>query len=262
MDLSIIIPVRNGKVHLERCLPSLFAQEIPPPFEVILVDNNSRDGTGSWIQSHYPNLRFVPQEKNGGFARAVNRGLSLAQGQYLLCLNQDTWLFPDALATLTEFTDRTPEAGIVGGKILNSDGSLQFSCRTFPKLSQTFFHRGSLLTRLFPRNSFTRNYLLSDWDHGDTRPVDWVSGAFLLIRRRTLQEIGPLDERFFLYCEDVDWCRRAKEAGWRVFYHPQSRVIHFGGHSYPSLRAFFEHYRSMWRYYFKYVHGRRSLQYP
>ena len=253
MDLSIIIPVRNGKAHLERCLPSLFAQEAPPSFEVILVDNDSRDGTRSWVQDTYPTLCLIAQEKNSGFARAVNRGLRVAQGRYLLCLNQDTWLFPEALATLVDFMDRTHEAGIVGGKIFNPDHSLQFSCRTFPTLSQGLFHRGSLLTRLSPKNRFSRNYLLSDWPHDEVRSVDWVSGAFLLIRRETFEEIGPLDERFFLYCEDVDWCRRAKEAGWQVLYYPKSRILHSGGLSYSSLRALFEHHRSMWRYYLKYL---------
>lgn len=268
MDLSVVIPVRNGKSHLKRCLPSLFAQKALASFEVILVDNSSRDGTLSWIREAYPTLSLLPQKRNIGFARAVNLGLRIAKGRYLLCLNQDTWLYPDALSTLMTFMDRRPEAGIVGGKIFNPDHSLQFSCRTFPSLSQGLFHRGSLLTRLFPQNPFSRDYLLSDWAHDEVRSVDWVSGAFLLIRRQTFEEIGAMDERFFLYCEDIDWCRRAKESGWQVFYHPESRVVHFGGLSYPSLRSLFEHYRSMWRYYLKWVllrhDGRRSrsLQHP
>src|SRR2546421_256364 len=128
------------------------------------------------------------------------------------------------------FADATPDAGIIGPKLLNRDGSLQYSCRSFPNMGAGFF-RNTPLGRLFPKNRFTQDYLMSDWDHSTVRDVDWVSGAALLIRREVLEQTGGFDEGFFMYCEDVDLCYRAHELGWRVVYYPDSVIYHMIGRS-------------------------------
>ncbi|MFH1857438.1 MAG: glycosyltransferase family 2 protein [Candidatus Omnitrophota bacterium] len=258
MDLSVIIPHYNRGALLERCLASIPAGASELSYEVIVVDNGSRDGSLAMVQQHFPSVILLRNDKNEGFSRATNRGLRIAKGGHLLCLNHDTALVPNSLNALVSFMGKHPEAGVVGGKILNLDGTVQPSARAFPGLATAFFNRGSFLTRLFPRNPFTTRYLLTDWNHGTVREVDWVSGSFFLIRRELLETVGLFDERFFLYCEDVDYCRRAKEANYRVFYVPDGQMLHETGYSEFRFMTLFYHHQSMYRFYKKY-HSRGRL---
>jgi hypothetical protein len=167
-------------------------------------------------------------------------------------LNPDTEVHEGALATLIAFADAHPEAGIVGAKLLNGDGSLQYSCRTFPTLMNGFF-RDTPLGRLFPQNRYNRDYLMKDWDHRSPREVDWVSGAAMLIRREALEEIGGLDESFFMYCEDVDLCYRAHQRGWKVMYCPDAVITHLIARASDQNVAamLMERHRSMFRFFRK-----------
>ena len=251
MDLSIVIPHLNKMASLAKCLSSIPSAAGTLSHEIIVVDNGSVDGSRERVNRDFPKAVLLQNKTNEGFGRAVNHGLRIAQGRYLLCLNNDTLLSPLSLERLVAFMEGQPEAGIAGGKILNRDGSLQLSARSFPGIETAFFNRSGFLTRLFPKNPFSRRYLLSDWDHNSPKEVDWVSGSFFLIRRSLIEKIGLFDERFFLYCEDVDYCRRAKEAGYRVYYVPTSHLIHETGYSEKKFNTLFFHHQSMYRFYKK-----------
>ena len=251
MDLSIVIPHFNRISSLKICLSSVPPAAGTLSHETIVVDNGSSDGSQKMVKDLFPKVCLLQNKTNEGFGRAVNRGLRMGQGRYLLCLNNDTALFPHSLETLVNFMEKHPEAGVSGGKIFNPDGTLQFSARSFPGIRTALFNRSALLTRLFPKNPFSRRYLLSDWDHNSVREVDWVSGSFFLIRRSLTEKIGFFDERFFLYCEDVDYCRRTKEAGYRIYYIPEAHIIHDTGYSEMKMSTLFFHHQSMYRFYKK-----------
>ena len=255
-SLSIIVINFNRRQKLSECLNSIREAVTQFDHELLVVDNASRDGSVAMVRENFPQALLTQNEKNVGFSRAVNQGLREAKGDYFLCLNNDSWLYPQSLDRILLWMEAHPDVGIVGGKILNADGSLQFSARSFPTFAAALFNRTSLLTQLFPQNRFSRRYLLSDWDHTQIREVDWVSGSFLAIRRKTCEVIGFLDEQFFLFCEDVDWCLRAKQAGWKVTYLPDAVAIHSMEKRDNPYQAALAHHQSMFRFYRK--HLRRS----
>jgi GT2 family glycosyltransferase len=227
--LSIIIVSWNVQADLQQCLTSLQANA-DSPHEVIVVDNDSHDGTREYLAS-LSHVQAVCNDSNRGFAAANNQGLMIAEGtQWLLLLNPDTIVPAGALRELLAFAASQPQAGVVGPRLLNSDGSLQYSCRHFPSIWAAMF-RHTLLGRLFPQAAATRDYLMADWDHATVREVDWVSGACLLLRREVYEQIGGLDEGFFWGSEDVDLCLRVKQAGWQVWYTPRPAITHAIGRS-------------------------------
>jgi GT2 family glycosyltransferase len=233
MDLSVIILSWNTKDELDACLTSLRreldAERAAPnglQIEVIVVDNGSADCSAELVETQHRWAQLIRLERNIGFSAGNNAGIREARGRDVLLLNTDTVVHPGALRALVVFAAQHPEAGIIGPRLLNADGSIQYSCRTFPTLANGFF-RNTFLGRLFPRNRFNRRYLLTDWDHSSARAVDWVSGAAMFIRREVLDQVGLLDEGFFMYCEDVDLCYRARQAGWEVWYCPDAVITHF-----------------------------------
>lgn len=249
MDLSVCIVNWNTREDLARCLTSLVGRSWDIEYEVWVVDNASQDSSGDLVRTRFPTVNLVVNAENRGFAAANNQAIQQSQGRYILLLNPDTIVHEGALNQLVWFLDTHPAVGIAGLKLLNPDGSLQYSCRTFPTWGAVLF-RGTLLGRLFPHNRFTREYLMQDWPHNEVRRVDWVSGAGLAVRRKMLAQIGLLDERFFMYCEDMDLCRRAWDAGWEVVYFPEAVVTHFIGRSSDQNLGpmIVEFHRSMYRY--------------
>ena len=169
-------------------------------------------------------------QENLGFSKANNQAIAATDSRYVFLLNSDAVIHSGALEALLAYADTHPNAGILGPKVLNSDGSLQFSCRRFPSLGAGFF-RNTYLGRLFPHNKFARDYLMIGFDHAHDASVDWVSGCAMLIRRELIQEIGGLDERFYMYCEDVDICQRTWDGGRAVVYVPEAVVTHAIGRS-------------------------------
>ena len=175
-------------------------------------------------------------------------------------MNPDCIVGRDAVATLIGHLERHPGCAVAGPRILNPDGSLEYSARAFPDHFTFLFNRYSLLTRWFPGNPWSRRYLLSDWDHSTVRDVDWLSGACLLVRREAIDRVGPMDETFFMYGEDLDWAYRVKKAGWKVVYHPQVVVRHIKrAASRRSQRAQFEFYRAMLIFYRKHFRATTPL---
>ena len=255
MDISIVIVSYNGREHLRRCLQSLAAHPPAVAHEVIVVDNDSRDGSAPMVASEFPHVRLLRMPRNLGFAAGANRGAREASGEAIVLLNPDSEIEADPFAPMLAYLREHVDAGIAAPRLLNPDGSLQLSCRSFPTFSVALFNRYSLLTRLFPRNRYSRQYLLSDWHHDSISDVDWVSGACLMVRRSLFEQIGLLDEGYFMYIEDVDLCQRVHRAGYTVVYLPQTSVVHHIGRSSRTLpsRSIVARHRSMWHYYKKYL---------
>ncbi|HEY3412076.1 MAG TPA: glycosyltransferase family 2 protein [Armatimonadota bacterium] len=257
MNLSVIILNWNAREWLERSVGSALAQDIGArTFEVILVDNASTDGSVQFAQDSFPQLTIIALDENLGFAAGNNVGMAAARGDVVLLLNPDTISHPGAFAAILDFMEAHPACGIAGPKLLNKDGTLQYSCRHFARLEAGFF-RNTPLGRLFPRNRATRDYLMKDAPHDEPMVVDWVSGAAMAIRREVIDAVGTLDEEFYMYVEDVDLCYRAKQAGWQTWYAPAGVITHAIAQSSdknprPMIIAF---HKSMFRFFRKHYLG-------
>jgi hypothetical protein len=260
MDLSVIILNWNTKDDTRDCLNSLVHRQHRHAVEIIVADNASSDGSCEMLAEEFPQVPLVVHSTNLGFCAGNNRAVPGATGRFVLFLNSDTVVVEDALDRLVDFMDENPDVGIAGPKLLNRDGSLQYSCRRFPNLGAGLF-RNTPLGRLFPKNRFAQDYLMQDWDHATVRDVDWVSGAALCIRREALEQTGGFDEGYYMYCEDVDLCYRAKQKGWRVVYFPHAVIYHMIGRSsdqVPTRMTYFFH-RSMYRFYRKHYAAKTPL---
>ena len=177
------------------------------------------------IAESHPEVRLLANRENVGYSRAVNQAIRAASGKYVLILNPDIEVLPGSIDALAQHMDDHATTGIAGGKLLNPDGSLQYSCRTFYTLS-TLLHRRTPIGKLFPKSRVVRDHLMMDWDHATVREVDWMLGACLMVRTDAIREVGLMDERFFMYFEDVDWCYRMKQYGWKVVYVPDAPMKH------------------------------------
>lgn len=253
LALSMVIVSWNVRNDLRACLESL-RQNAEVPHEVIVIDNASRDDTVPMLQADFPAVRLIANSDNRGFAAANNQGLQIAQGPLLMLLNPDTLVPPGGLRVLVDFANAHPEAGVVGPRLLNSDGSLQPSCRRFPTVWAAFF-RHTIFGRWFPNVHWMREYLMCDWGHDEPREVDWLSGAAMLIARAAYEQIGGLDESFYWGSEDVDYCYRMHQAGWKVLYTPTPAIVHAVGRSTDQviIPTIIRTHRSMQRLYTKHL---------
>jgi len=253
MDLSAVIVHYKSLGALPRCLRALSENTTELGLETVVVDNDSGDGVAEVLAREFRHVRLVTNRDNVGYARAVNQGIAATSGEFVLVMNPDCYLEPGAAKALVAHLRAHERVAVAGPKILNPDGSLEFSARAFPNHYTFLFNRYSLLTRLFPNNPFSRRYLLTDWDHMSVREVDWLSGACLLVRRKAIESVGPMDEGFFMFNEDVDWCRRMKQGGWSVTYVPDAVAVHHVGASRRRVapRIIVERHRGMIRYFHK-----------
>lgn len=259
MNLSIIIVNYNTGALTSACIESCLSQTLPRQTETIVVDNNSRDNSVTFLRSDFPEITVIDNTRNEGLAAGVNQALKVARGEYLLVLNPDIIALPGSINTLVEFLQRYPDVGVAGGQLLSPNGKIQSSCFRFYKLS-TIIYRRTLLGRTTGGRREISNFLMKDFDHRTVRDVEWLMGSCLILRHRAVTAVGGMDERFFLYFEDVDWCRRFWQSGWRVTYVPQARFSHF--HQRSSRRgdlggiitnwATREHIRSALKYFAKY----------
>jgi GT2 family glycosyltransferase len=239
--LGVVIVHYNSSADLDRCLDSLSKYPASCPHQVVIVDNASSDDGLEDVQRRYPDFLWVMNPENTGYARGCNQGMALLETEYFLILNPDIVINPGALDRLLEFADDQPRAGLIGPQLLNEDGSVQDSCRRFYTFG-TLLLRRTFLGKLFPDSQIVSRHLMLDFDHQSSRPVDWVLGGCLLVRRSALERTGPMDERFFLYFEDVDWCYRMWQAGFEVVYTPEARFVH--RHRRDSAQGKFN--RSFW----------------
>lgn len=238
------------------CLRSLFEHTRSLDLEVIVVDNGSKDGVAEMLREEYPAVQFIENERNAGYTRPMNQSLRAGSGRYLLQLNPDTLIKPGALERLVHFLGEDPKAGICGPKVLNKDGTLQKACRRGEPRPLAVISYFTGLSRLFPRSKRFGEYLMSYMDEDETHTAASLSGSCMLIRREVVEQIGYLDERFFAYQEDADYCFRARQAGWQVYYVPAAQIVHFGGQGGSRVhpfRSIIEWHKSYYWYYRKHL---------
>lgn len=236
MDISIIIVSWNTKDILRDCLDSVYAQTQGVDYEVIVIDNNSHDGSARMVADDFPEVILIENEDNRGFAAANNQGMQIAKGQYILLLNSDTIVLDGAIQKTLSFAGKNEKVAVIGCKILNKDMTLQPSCFMFPSilnliLSSLYFYK------LFPRNKFFAREKMGYWQRDDVRDVDVVTGCFMLVRRNAIDQVGLFDEDYFIYAEETDWCWRFKKAGWKNRFYPDAEIIHLGGQSSKIVRT-------------------------
>ncbi|BDI32316.1 glycosyl transferase [Capsulimonas corticalis] len=249
-DIAVIIVNWNAQKDLRVCLQSLYADPKPKSnYEVWVVDNASTDGSAEMVRSEFPDVKLIANTENVGFSKANNQAIAASQSRYVFLLNSDAFAHEGAIDTLVSYADAHPQAGIIGPRVLNADGTLQFSCRRFPSLMAGFF-RNTFLGKIAPQNKYAAEYLMWDISHDRDQSVDWISGCAMMIRRTLIDRIGALDERFYMYCEDVDICRRTWEDGFEVVYAPQAVVTHIIGRSSDNNaeKMIVEFHRSWYEY--------------
>jgi GT2 family glycosyltransferase len=253
MTLSIVLVNYNTEKLLRRCQETVYAGANGTPHDIWVVDNSSRDSSVAMLKSLFPMVKVIQNPSNVGFSRANNVVISQSRSDYILLLNPDTLIIGDAIERVVKFMKEHPEVGIAGCKVLNRDGTLQLACRRSIPTPEVAFYRVTGLSKLFPRSRVMAKYNMTYESPDRTHEVDAVSGAFLMIRRNVVDEIGPLDERFFMYGEELDWCLRAKRAGWSVMYYPEAQIVHYKGEStkYNSRKAAIEFHRAMYLFHRK-----------
>jgi len=256
MDFSIVIVTWNGRTFVAECLQSLAAQTEDASLEIIVVDNASTDGTPEMIARDYPSVRLVRNHENLGFAKANNIGIGIASRRYVLLVNSDVNVLPGCLAKIHAFLEEHPSVGLLGPQMLGHDREVRRSCMRFPTLWNTFC-RVSALDRVLPGSRLFGGMLMRDFSHDRLQDVDVLNGWFWATRFEALRQVGPLDERFFFYGEDVDWCYRFHLAGWGVVFYPAAQAIHYGGSSSANAptRFYVERHKANLQFWRKYHRG-------
>lgn len=229
-EFSFIIVSWNAKDYLLDCLASIQETVTGSSYEIIVVDNDSSDGSAEAVEQDYPDVRLIQTGANLGFAKGNNIGIRESVGRSLCLINSDVVMLPGCMEHLLEYMSRNPEVGMVAPRILNGDGTLQPSCRRFPSLYGSLCAAFSM-GNIFPGNRMFCDTMMTWWNHDEERLVDALTGCFWLVRREAFEEVGFLDEEFFMYAEDIDWCRRFNEKGWNVAFYPEAETIHHGGAS-------------------------------
>ena len=257
--VSIVIVSWNARDYLIQCLNSLSSEACRYPMEIIVVDNASTDGSPEWVECQYPQVQLIRNAVNLGFAKANNLGIAQSRGRYLALINSDVKVLPGCLTGLVDYCEQHPAAGMVGPRVFGGDGKLQRTCRGFPGVWNTFC-RAMALDVCFPARKCLNGFLLSHWAQDSLRAVDMLTGCFWLVRREALAQVGGLDERFFMYGEDMDWCKRFWKKGWQLIFIPAAEAIHYGGASSSNapVRFFIERHRADLQYWEKH-HARRAV---
>jgi GT2 family glycosyltransferase len=258
MQLSVSIVSWNTKDLLRQCLRSLSAELASIESEVFVVDNHSSDSSAEIVKAEFPQFNLIRNDTNRGFAAANNQALAKSSGHYVLLLNPDAEIKPGAIKTLVDFLEEHERAGIVAPQLLNSDGSIQRSCRQFPTFRGMMFELAGL-SRLFPERPEFRQYKMLDWQHDDERQVDQPEGACLLVRRQVIEDVGLFDEGFFMLFEEVDWCYRIKQKGWQIWFTPKAQVIHHYGQSIKQVKVkmILSSHKGLYRFWRKHYRGKR-----
>ncbi len=236
LDLSIIIVNWNTSDLLAKCLRCVETTVRDVSCEIWVVDNASTDGSPDMVRRDFPNVRLIANPQNVGFARANNQALKVAEGRYALLLNSDAFVSERTIDHMVRFMDARPDAGMAACKLLYADGRLQPSCSRFPTL-RTELNIALGRDKLFPKSPMFGRYMMTDWDYSDIREVDVIMGAFMLVRAEVMQQIGLMDEAFFMYSEEVDWCYRCKQAGWKIYFTPEVETVHLWGGSSQAVKV-------------------------
>jgi len=261
MDLSVIVVNYNTRDLLNQLLASIYRYKVKCNFEVIVVDNGSKDGSSEMVHRNFSQVRLITNFTNLGFAGANNQGIRNCTGRYVLLLNSDTIVFQDTLDTMVDFLDSNPEVGAAGCKVVLPDGKLDLACRRSFPTPLNSLHHALGLAKLFPRSPRFAKYNLSYLDEDESYPVDSLVGAFMMVRREVIDQVGLLDESFFMYGEDIDWCYRIKQAGWEIYYYPKTSIIHYKGASSRKVktRMIYEFHRAMVIFYQKHYASKNNF---
>jgi N-acetylglucosaminyl-diphospho-decaprenol L-rhamnosyltransferase len=250
-DLAVVIVNYNAGQYLERALRSAFESSGDARLDVVVVDNASADGSAEAAMDSFPEVRLIRNAENLGFATAVNQGIRATAAPFVLLLNPDAEILSGNLGGLLKLALERPRAGAIGPIVRDPDGGIYPSARKVPTLAEALGH--SFLGLFRPKNRFSRAYTMAGWDHADERPVEWVSGSCMLLRREALDQVGLMDEAYFFAVEDVDLCTRLRRAGWEVLSSPELEVLHQVGISRGrSKRITLEHSKSIYRYFVKF----------
>jgi len=236
VDVSIILVNWNTRELLRNCINSLYRNMRNSSFEIIVVDNASSDGSVDMLKLEFGDVQVIANSENRGFATANNQGMLTSKGRYILLLNSDTIVLDASIDKAVAFADSYKDAAVVGCRVLNADRTLQPTCFMFPSILNMLLSV-SYLYKLFPSSRFFGRERMTWWKRGDIRKVDVVTGCFMLVRCEAIEEVGMLDERFFMYAEETDWCYRFKQSGWKIMFTPASTIIHLGGQSSRKVRA-------------------------
>lgn len=226
MEVSIIINNYQTCGLLKQCLKGIMLFPPSVPYEIIVVDNNSSDGSVAMVRQNFPQVKVIAAKSNLGHHRGNNLGLKAASGKYLVILNTDIAVLDAVFDKLYRFMEEYQQVALVGPKLKNPDGSTQLSCMRFPDKLVPIYRRTFLGNFSFARQALD-HYLMVDFDHRSNREVDWILGAFVMVRRAAVDQVGLLDEDLFLYFGDVAWCRRFWQAGYKVYYFVDANVVHY-----------------------------------
>lgn len=232
-DLSIVIIEWNTIELLRDCLRSVFDNCSGISVEVIVVDNASADGSPDMVEAEFPMVKQIRNDDNRGFAAANNQGFKICTGRHILLLNSDTYVLDDVLARTVDYLDRNPDIGAMGCRVLNPDMTMQRTCSMWPRLTDLVFMSSGLWKLRWPK--FLGRYQITHWQRDTERDVEVISGCYLALREEVLRQVGPLDEDFFFFGEETDWCRRMKRAGWRLTFAPVGEIVHYGSASARKL---------------------------
>lgn len=253
VDISVCIVTYEAGELLRKCLQTLI-ENTRSSLEIIVVDNGSRDGTEEIIRKEFPSIQYTRTPVNQGFTKPMNQALQKSTGRYVLQLNPDTEVLPGAIDCLANFLDDNPGVGICGPKVLNRDGTFQAQCRRGESRPWAVISYFSGLAALFPESEFFGQYLLNYIDEDTIHPVSGLSGSCMLVRKEVFGQVGYLDERFFAFQEDSDFCLRARRSGWEIYYIPDARIIHYGslgGSHVHQSRSIYEWHKSYFLFYRK-----------
>lgn len=234
-DLSVVIVNWNTLAMLRDCLDSLFGSGVTASLEVFVVDNGSTDGSPGMVEAEFPSVKLIRNTRNMGFAAANNQALRIAKGRHVLLLNSDTLVHDGVIDASIDYMDHNPHVGMMGCRVLNADGTVQTTCSRFPTLANLLLLTSGLFK--VPGLSVARRYRMEDWQRDDERDVEVVSGCYLMARRAATESVGLLDENFFFFGEETDWCRRFLAHGYAVRFAPVGTITHFGGGSSKSLNS-------------------------
>lgn len=265
ISLSLIIVNYNTRVYLKRHLNTLRELNLKGiTIDICVIDNGSHDYSARMVKECFSNVRLISNSQNIGYAKAANQGIRSSAGKYIIISNADIQILGNAVKILVKYLEKHQDVGVIGPKVYDDPQrkSVQCSCRSFPSVQTALFNRYSLLTRLFPGNRWSNQYLMLNWDHSEASEVDWVSGCFFIVRREVISEIGFFDEKFFMYNEDVDLCYRIKKAGWKVLYFPSAEIVHKIGASGLNRKAIRERHKGMWLFYSKHYTNNCLLDIP
>ena len=233
VDLSILVISWNTLEMTRDCLASVMERLGGLSAEVILVDNASSDGSAEMVAAEFPTVRLIRNADNRGFAAANNQAMAVARGRYLLLLNSDTIVHGDVLSDSLAYMEAQRDVGVMGCRVLNADGSVQLTCAMYPHLVNLMLEASGLWKLKWPR--FLGRHHMTDWQRDSEREVEMVSGCYMLVRREVVEQVGMLDQDFFFFGEETDWCRRISNAGWKLVFAPVGEITHYGGGSAKKL---------------------------